>query len=199
MSLSKLNLQDTIERLIKGDEKSFDQLFTHFYPGLLRYAKSLLSYANHEAEDIVSDIFCNLWVNRESLEIRDSIASYLYRAVKNRIINHHKKNKWSMIDIDEAAHEVVGQKHQLPDHLMSYKQFNERIIYLVNQLPEKTRVVFMMSREEGLTYEQIAEMMDVSINTIKTHMFRAIRFLKEAFNASDYLMLLVLGLISIFS
>lgn len=199
MSLNKLNLQETVEGLVKGDEKSFDQLFTHFYPGLLRYAKSLLSHANHEAEDIVSDVFCSLWVNRENLQVRDSIASYLYRAVKNRIINHYKKNKLSVVDIDEAAHEVVAQKHQLPDHLMSYKQFNERITYLVNQLPEKTRVVFMMSREEGLTYEQIAEITDVSINTIKTHMFRAIRFLKEAFNANDYLSLLALGLISVFS
>lgn len=199
MSLNKLNLQETVERLIKGDENSFDQLFTHFYPGLLRYARSLLSHASHEAEDIVSDVFCSLWINRENLQIRDSIASYLYRAVKNRIINHYKKNKLNVVGIDEVAHEVNIQKHQLPDHLMSYKQFNERIIYLVNQLPEKTRVVFMMSREEGLTYEQIAEIMDVSINTIKTHMFRAIRFLKEAFNANDYLSLLVLGLISIFS
>lgn len=104
-----------------------------------------------------------------------------------------------MVDIDEAAQEVVGQKHQLPDHLMSFKQFNERIIYLVNQLPEKTRLVFMMSREEGLTYEQIAEITDVSINTIKTHMFRAIRFLKEAFNANDYINLIVVCMISIFS
>ncbi len=199
MSLNKLNLQETVEQLIKGDEKSFDQLFTHFYPGLLRYAKSLLSYANYEAEDIVSDVFCSLWINRENLEIRDSIASYLYRAVKNKIINHYKKHKLNVVDIDETAHEVVGQKHQLPDNLMSFKQFNERITYLINQLPEKTRVVFMMSREEGLTYEQIAEIMDVSINTIKTHMFRAIRFLKEAFNANDYLNLLALGLISIFS
>lgn len=199
MSLDKLNFQEILEQLVKGDEKSFDQLFTHFYPGLVRYARSLLSYAGNEAEDIVSDVFCSIWINRESLQIRDSIASYLYRAVKNKVINHYKKGKLSVVDIAEAAHDVDVQSHQLPDQLMSFKQFNERINYLVGQLPEKTRIVFMMSREEGLSYEQIAEMMDVSINTIKTHMFRAIRFLKEAFNANDYLNLIALGLISVFS
>jgi RNA polymerase sigma-70 factor (ECF subfamily) len=56
-----------------------------------------------------------------------------------------------------------------------------------------------MSREEGLTYEQIAEVMDVTLNTIKTHMFRTIRFLKEAFNANDYINLLLVGVVSVFS
>ncbi|WP_199118369.1 RNA polymerase sigma-70 factor [Pedobacter sp. ASV28] len=199
MNFSNLSHQEILEHLLNGDENAFDQLFTHFYPGLLRYAKSLLPYPTDAAEDIVSDVFCSLWVNREKIVVRDSIASYLYRAVKNRIINSYKKSKLNVIDVADSVNEIVGKKHELPDQLMSFKEFNERISYLINRLPEKTRLVFLMSREEGLTYEQIAEVMEVSINTIKTHMFRAIRFLKEAFNANDYIHLLIIGIISALS
>jgi RNA polymerase sigma-70 factor (family 1) len=196
VSNNKIDFREILERLVHGDQKSFDVLFTHFYPGLLRYAKSLLPHASTEAEDIVSDIFCNLWVNRQNLAITDSIASYLYRSVKNRIINTYKKNKLSLVDMNEVSNEAKGQSHQLPDQLLSFKQLNDRVNFLVTKLPEKTRLVFLMSREEGLTYEQIADVLDLSLNTIKTHMFRAIRFLKEAFNANDYLNLLVVGILS---
>lgn len=199
MSFNKLDHHEIFDRLLQGDEKAFDQLFTHFYPGLLRYAKSLLPHPSDEAEDIISDVFCHLWLNRNTLIIKESGASYLYKAVKNRIINVYKKNKPHVVDVDESANHITSKHYELPDQLVAYKEFNERIYYLIGQLPEKTRLVFLMSREEGLTYEEIAKIMDVSLNTIKTHMFRAIRFLKEAFNANDYLGLVLMGMISVFS
>lgn len=199
MNLEKINQHELLERLKNGDETAFDRLFAHFYPGLLRYAKSMLPYPSDAAEDIVSDVFCSLWVNRSSITIRDSLAAYLYRSVKNGIINSYKKKRLRLVEMSDDVLEVVEQKYESPDSLFSYKEFNDRVNFLVAKLPEKTKLVFLMSREEGLTYEQIAEILDVSINTIKTHMFRAIRFLKAAFNPNDYLNLLALALISVFS
>lgn len=198
MDSNKSNHQETLTQLLLGDEKAFDRLFKQFYPGLLRYAKALIPYPSDEAEDIISDVFCNLWVNREKIIITGSVASYLYRSVKNRIINTHKKGKLNLTDIEDAPYDIADQSHQVPDKLMAYKQFNEHINSLISRLPEKTRLVFLMSRDEGLTYEEIAEVMDVTINTIKTHMFRAIRFLKEACNTNDYINLLIVGVLCLF-
>ena len=198
MGIEKLNSQEIIDKIRKGDEQAFDKLFTQFYPGLLRYARFLIPYPSDEAEDIVSEVFCNLWVNREKLYIKTSVASYLYRAVKNKTINTHKKGKLNTINLEDSINDIPPQPQQAPDDLLAYKQFDERLSFLIKKLPEKTRLVFLMSRDEGLTYEEIAKVLDVSINTIKTQMFRAIRFLKGAFNPDEYINILIISMILFF-
>ncbi|WP_187774906.1 RNA polymerase sigma factor [Pedobacter sp. BS3] len=177
----KIEDWNVFERLINGDGGAFDLLFKKFYPGLLRFARTLLPHPSDEAEDIISDVFCNLWENRAKINIHSSVAGYLYTATRNHILNKHKKAKLILFEMEDSVNEIADVNYQLPDDLMTYKEIDKRILELINLLPERTRQVFIMNRDEDLTYEEIASALNISINTVKTHMFRALRFLKSAF------------------
>ena len=195
MNNKRIEQEKVLRRLLADDDSAFDALFTMFYPGLLRYAKSLIPYPSDEAEDIISDVFCHLWQNREKIVITSSVSSYLYRATKNLIINRHQKHRLKFISLDDSLPESPDPSYNQPHERLHYKEINQRIVALIHRLPERTRLVFLMSRDEGLTYDEIAELLEVSVNTIKTHMFRAIRFLKTAFDESSNFLCLSISLL----
>jgi len=174
-----------LKRIQDDDEKAFDQLFTKYYPGLIRYCKSHLPYPSDEAEDVLLEVFFKIWQNRKRLLIHTSLVSFLYMSVKNRIHDHYRKKSReiyrSAIDIaDEAVPDYL-----IPDQLLAFKELSAEIDKMINMLPARTQLVFCMSRYDNLTYENIALLLDISINSVKTHMYRAIKFLKEVYRSSN--------------
>jgi RNA polymerase sigma-70 factor (family 1) len=170
-----------------SDEKAFDQLFSRYYPGLLHYARVLLPYPVDEAEDIITEVFLKIWKQKSTLQVHTSIASYLYISVKNRISDYYRKNsQYSYVSLDSLI------DNPCPDHIadqqLTYKELNAEINRLISKLPARTQLIFLMNRNDQLTYEDIALILSISINSVKTHMYRALKFLKEGYKASsDYL------------
>jgi RNA polymerase sigma-70 factor (family 1) len=171
--------------MLKGSEDAFGAFFCRIYPGLMRYALTLLPYPTDEAEDMVSEVFCTMWKNRKQLSIQGSVSSYLYVAVKHRIYDHIKKQKISFEDIDADNLGHPAPEYLEPDNLMIYKELDQRILYLIGKLPNRTRLVFLMNRDEGLTYSEIASVLDITVSSVKTHMYRALKFLNQSFYYSD--------------
>jgi RNA polymerase sigma-70 factor (family 1) len=182
-----LSLSDKayLTALAAGDEQAFEALFTRFHSGLLHYAKSILHYPTDAAEDVVADVFCTLWTSRTQLALAGSLAAYLYTAVKHRAFDRLREQRRTLLETtEELPYAQPEAAHQQPDHLLAYQELSEQIAYLIDQLPERTRQVFQLHRDGGLTYEEMAALLGISINSIKTHMFRALRFLKTALYAS---------------
>ena len=174
-----------LKKIQGDDEKAFDQLFTKYYPGLIRYCKSHLPYPSDEAEDILLEVFFKIWQNRKSLLIHTSLVSFLYISVKNRIHDHYRRKNLS---IYESAVDIAAEAepyYLLPDQQLTFKELSAEIDKLIGRLPERTKLVFCMNRYDNLTYENIALLLDISVNSVKTHMYRAIKFLKEAYRSSD--------------
>ncbi len=174
-----------LEALASGNEAAFDALFTRHYAGLLRYAKSLLPYPTDAAEDVVADLFCALWTGRGQLGVPGSLAGYLYTAVKHRSFDKLRQQRRSVVEAeDELPLHHSEAAHQQPDQLLVFQELNAQLLAFIERLPERTRQVFQLHRDGGLTYEEIAALLGISLNSVKTHMFRALRFLKEALHAS---------------
>jgi RNA polymerase sigma-70 factor (family 1) len=174
-----------IRALKEGNVEVFDEIFLKYYPGLLIFAKNRLPYPSDEAEDIVSEVFCTLWKCISGLIINTSLASYLYMAVKNKIYDYLKKNKLLLTDMNEQLQNYTMDRYLEPDQLLLYKELDHRVQYLIGRLPDRMRIVFQMSRNDGLTYEEIAFILDISVNSVKTHMFRALKFLKSAYHSNN--------------
>jgi RNA polymerase sigma-70 factor (family 1) len=174
-----------LEALAWGNEAAFDTLFTRHYAGLLRYAKHLLPYPTDAAEDVVADTFCTIWTSRAELAVQGSLASYLYAAVKHRSFDKLRQQRRSIIEAEEELplHQSEAA-HLQPDQLLVFQELNALLLKLIERLPERTRQVFHLHRDGSLTYEEIAALLDISINSVKTHMFRALRFLKDALQVS---------------
>ena len=180
--------QHYLKALALGDESAFDALFTRFYAGLLRYAKSLLPYPTDAAEDVTADVFCTLWTNRAHLMVQGSLASYLYAAVKHRAYDRLRQQRRTPFEAEDDLPNFQAEASYLePDQLLTFQELDQHLLQLIDKLPERTRTVFQLHRDGNLTYEEIASLLVISINSVKTHMFRALRFLKSALHVSGAL------------
>jgi len=177
-----------LNALVLGNEAAFDVLFTRYYAGLLRYAKALLPYPTDVAQDVTADVFCSLWTNRTQLVVHGSVAGYLYAAVKHRAYDKHRQQRRAPLDVEEDLSCTQPEVDYLqPDQLLSYQELNHQLLHLIAQLPERTRLVFQLHRDGNLTYDDIAALLDISVNSVKTHMFRALKFMKTALHVSGTL------------
>ena len=165
------------ERIKEGDLKAYEILFKSQYPAISRYAFKIVRDST-VAEEIAQDIFLYIWEKREQIHITGSLTSYLYSAAKNKCINWLKlelpriqsTQDVSDTDIMEQASEVNLER-------------NEEIKRIINQsievLPRKCKEIFILSRYGGLTYEEIAEDLDLSKKTVENQMGIALKKLRE--------------------
>ncbi len=174
-----LNQQDKqlIERVRNGEEQAFEVLFKRYYKNLCVFA---LRYIPEEdvVEDLVQEMFFKLWDKRSNLFITTSLESYLYRSVHNLAINflNHEKIKRGYKD-----KVIQGFKNKLYNDDIAYWEFGleEVVRKNIEELPERRRKIFKMSRFEELKNHEIAEKLDVSIKTVEAQMTQAIRFLRD--------------------
>jgi RNA polymerase sigma-70 factor, ECF subfamily len=172
-------------RIRLGDEKAFDSLFKELYPYLLNFAHQLLNKLP-EAEETVSDVFVKLWQNREEIIIQGSLKSYLYQMVHNLAINkidHFKSQKfqpniitgmeeWKQIHNSYSVEDTLIQRLEAAE--------TEQIIFkAVEKLPEKCKEIFKLSRYDNLTHEEIAGKLNLSQNTVRVQIFRALEFISQ--------------------
>jgi RNA polymerase sigma-70 factor (ECF subfamily) len=181
--MGRLSFDDDkyLQLFISGNEEAFDAIFKRYYEGLLRFAKVLLPYPTDEAEDIVAEMFCQLWHHRRQMNVTTTLGAYLYVAVRNRVYDYYRKRKTIFNLPEEALTDTADEGHQQPDHLLMYKDVSLHLRQLVGRLPPQMRLVFQLHRDERFSYEQIATLLGISVNSVKTHMFRALKLLKAAY------------------
>ncbi len=166
-----------LARVRAGDRDAFEQLFRSWYGRLASYAATLTG-GRDAAEDVVQELFVALWARRDTLPDLDALAAYLHRATRNRCLNQLRRQRtaghWlSRQDADPAVppvaeDDIIGQETA------------ERIQAALAGLAPRTREVFLLSRDQGLTYPAIAETLGISVKTVETLMSRALRALRES-------------------
>lgn len=179
-----VNISDPeiFQRIKKGDEVAFSCLFDGYYSSLCFFAAKFLNDLDL-ARSLVQQLFVDLWLNREKVEIKQSVKSYLFQSVKNRCIDHLRKEK---INIGMSA--PAFELNQIPFRdLVEEAELNERINASINKLPEKCREIFLLCRFEGLKYAEIAQKMNISVKTVEMQMGIALKRLRESL--SDYQMI----------
>lgn len=168
-----------LARIKVGESRAFDLLFVKYYPNLLHFSRSLLPYPSDEAEDVVLEVFHQFWRSRDTINIHSSLSAFLYVSVKNRIYDYRRKLKLNTPLEDIHGDTMASQEG--PDHTLNYKEAAENIEKLIRLLPERMQLIFRMNREDELSYQEIADLLEISINSVKTQMYRAIKFLKETY------------------
>lgn len=140
------------------------------------------------AQDIVQDVFLKIWEKRETLPDIQNFEDYLFIMARNRIISEFRKNLSRPVDI--SRHDALEGNIPLPDEQLSFKQSQELVNKAVDLLPAQRKIVFQLSRTEGLSYGQIAEKLGISKNTVKEHIVKALSFLRTYLYTRSYIPLL---------
>jgi RNA polymerase sigma-70 factor (ECF subfamily) len=172
--------EQLISGIRKGDQETFKQLYELFYHRLHLYA---LSYINDSevAADIVQELFLHLWRNSGKMEITTSISSYLFRAIHNRSIQHLRKQKVSgkfkeiqALKLKEAEI-LYHHEHDFMHDSIRIDELNETIQKIYQDLPEKTRRIFTMSREQNMTNIKISRTLSIDVKTVEYHIRQALK------------------------
>ena len=182
---------DQIEKeIIKGiqsaNQKSFGYLIQLYFNSITLYARSIVLDAEL-AREIVQDVFLKIWNNRDTLEIKSSLKSYIYQMTHNLCIDHlrNKANKRNpnIVSYDDLAMRLEIFELEDPDSFFDTlfsEQMEDAIHHAIEDLPEQCREVFVLSRYEMLSYPEISKKLNISLSTTKTQMVRAMHKLKDA-------------------
>ena len=173
-----LNDQYLLGKIKRGDIKAFEKLFHRFSPGMCSYAEKL-TRQEVVAEEVVQDVFYNIWKNREVFKVTSSLKAYLYRSVFNNSMMHLRKNKHELAIDENKLFEPVDYSPDPEEELIA-DEANELIIQTLENLPERTREIFHLSRFEGLKYKEIASQLAISIKTVEANMGKALKALKTS-------------------
>jgi RNA polymerase sigma-70 factor, ECF subfamily len=164
-----------IQEIRQGNKESFQRVFHKYYEGLCQYAFTILRNMD-DSEDVVQSMFIKIWEKRESLIITQTLKGYLFKAVYHQCVNQmdHRavRMKFQEISLVEKSNEVQ-QPEVFPNEL------EERVIAAINTLPPQCRTIFMMSRYKEMRYVEIANALNLSVNTIENQMSKALRILRE--------------------
>lgn len=184
-----------IDSLQAGDEKVFEVIFKSYYSRLCRYSLGIVRQ-REVAEDIVTDFFIKIWENPAKIVIHTSLFSYFVRSVHNASINYitREKSRKVYVSEDETARNILDQAvdlHQpLSDLLLT--EMGDVISKKIAQLPEKCRIIFDLSRTEGLSHREIAHQLNLSENTVKVQIYNALSALRGSLKPFLNLVLLFL-------
>lgn len=160
------------DRLINGDEKEFKSLFDLSYVGMVQQATF---YTNDfaVAEDVVQEVFVRLWEKRGELKNVQNLEGYLLLSVKNRCLNHLEHQQV----VDKYKQYCLLQEVQDDDE--DPEQFIEDVGKLLDKLPAKRKMVLELCVIESKSYAEIADLLGISLNTVKDHVKKAYAFLRE--------------------
>jgi len=155
----------------QANEGAFTSLF-HMYKHKL-YAYILrLTESEMLAEDIVQDVFMKLWHDHSSLSSIDNFGSYLFRMSKNQVINHFKRMAHETLIMAEIFNQKPAGHNETQD-IISLKDVEKVLGEILEKLPPQQKAVYHLSREEGRTHDEIADLLKISPNTVKNHMVQA--------------------------
>lgn len=196
MEQGEIISKTTLSRLKAGDMAAFDSVYRTYAPRLYRFAIHLLKNAS-DAEGIVQEVFLKLWQARSGINLHSSFESYLFTITHNTVVSQLRKRASEKkfveyvrsIQSPQATGDVIAE--------LELVEMQEAIQRIVDELPARQQEVFRLSREKGLTYQEIAQELQLSVNTVENHMGRALKYIRS--QLSDYHHLKVLLFFYLFS
>jgi RNA polymerase sigma-70 factor, ECF subfamily len=155
-----------------GNMIAFDSLYRTYSKRLFNFAYTILK-SREEAENIVQDVYLKLWENRLYIEKNSSVRSYLFSVAYNSTISVLRKKIKDNVYLEYLK--SLQEPFEEPDLTFEYNELNDRLREIIDNLPERQKEVYLLHKEEGLTYKDIAQKLSISVNTVENHMARALK------------------------
>jgi RNA polymerase sigma-70 factor (ECF subfamily) len=168
--------QEWAECIRDGSYPAFAQLFHAYYEDLVRFVIGYVK-APEVAEGLVQDVFFNIWRGRHTWNPRGTLNAYLFGAARNHSLKYLRSRR-ALYRIKDELSQWATNDVESPDGNVQYEEFSQAVGRAIEALPERRRQVFKLSREQGLSYAEIAAVMGISVNTVENQMVRAMKTLR---------------------
>lgn len=161
-----------INKGLMNNRQQFEEMFNAYYPELVVYLCKFIK-EDSVAEDIVQETFCELWSKKETYRITSNVRSFLFRSVRNAALNYLTRTRKLTVELSrEMENEIVFQED------LEAVERDRKLYALIERLPEQRKRIFKLCLFEGLSYQEAARKLNISVNTVKTQMGRALSDLR---------------------
>lgn len=166
-----------MQEIKAGNMFAFDALYGKYCSRVYKFGYSILK-TREEAENLMQDVFLLLWEYRHKVEKDASIKSYIFTITYNSAISviRKKARESQFIEYLKSLQELSEDP---VDTKLEYNELNNMLYEIIDVLPQRQKEVYLMHRDEGLKYNEIAERLHISVNTIENHMSRALKNIRE--------------------
>ena len=186
--------KELLQILRSGNEQAIRLIFEKYYEGLCLFAENIIK-EHQAAEEIVEDIFINLWINCKETTIYISLKNYLYRSTYNNCLKYLKKQKRTdnlflkipYILEDKEILYSSSLKHPVSELIV--KELEDKVEKILETLPPECKKIYSLNRFENLSYSKIAEKLNITVGTVKTQMSRAFKIFRK--ELKDFIPLLI--------
>jgi len=163
---------ELISLMSRSDREAFDQIYDRYWEKLFLFLAKVIKDED-EAKDLVQEIFVSLWIRREKLHTIHSLSAYLHTAAKYKGLTYIQANI-NKNNYLESLTEFLSQADYSPDQYQAAQELEETVARKVEELPSKMRIVYSLSRTEGLSHKQISERLEISDKTVKKQINNAL-------------------------
>ena len=162
----------------ENPEAFFEALFQTYYKQLCKFSFRIVQDRD-VAEDVVQTCFINLWKKKDATILQTSFKSYLFRSVYNRSINEYARAKKYKNEDVSLLDGISTSNNEDPLLVLQAQDTQKKIDAAISAMPDGCRTIFLMSREEQLSYKEIAELLEISVKTVENQLGKALRILRE--------------------
>ncbi len=176
---AKIDIVEIQLRLAQGDEAAFKTLYDHYSPRLFQFAYAII-HSREMAEEIVADVFLQIWHKRVRIGSLDNLNWYLHITTRNISYTYYRKNnRRKSFNFDEAVLSYY-QVHATPEEILIGQEVLQVINQAINDLPPKCKLIFRLVKEDNLKYREVAELLHLTPKTVENQMGIAVKKIHEA-------------------
>ncbi|WP_430809946.1 MULTISPECIES: RNA polymerase sigma factor [unclassified Carboxylicivirga] len=175
--MKHLELEEVLIKLAKDNEASLEELFNYYYPRLYSFSKSFLKF-DEGIDDILQEVFVKIWQKRKSINSANTFNSYIFTITRNLLLNELRTRLNNENLKEEVKRLSLASEYSSVDQI-EYSELRKKTNQLIEELPERQKEIFVLSRTEGLTHKEIAEKLGITTKTVEYHISLAIRYIKE--------------------
>jgi RNA polymerase sigma-70 factor (ECF subfamily) len=179
-SLSHVPDLELILLINQEEEQAFTEIYNRYWEKMASYAVRLTK-SEEEAADIVQEIFVSLWNRRTTLTIKSTLGAYLIRSTRNLCLRYIERNIHTDNFLDKITEQAVDSSLNIEESI-SLKELQENIDLGIAKLPKKMREVYLLSRDEQLSYREIAEKLNIAEGTVKKQVSNALKIIADSLN-----------------
>ncbi|HET7118971.1 MAG TPA: RNA polymerase sigma-70 factor [Hanamia sp.] len=173
-----------------GDRKAFTELYKRYWEDLFITAAKALR-GKEEAADVVQDVFLSLWNRRNELNLRGSLAAYLHTSVRYKCIHYIEKNITRRDYLVQLAEVVIRSPSTNAEINLQLKEIEQTVNKAVAKMPPKMQEVYKLSRQEHLSYKEISNCMNISVETVKKHIQHALNLIRKDMEPYTFIIIIL--------